>query len=158
MRLARFPNVQGPVPTSADWTKISKVARNPLDADGGVLTLRDVTLGQLEAWAKELAAGVDVWTHGLWAWNWADSHRPVTNVSAAAGTIAVARDDIDRDVNPIKSGGGAQGGNMYARCAFSDRDLLSRMPLDLTHVRLKLLHACHQWHSSRKPLSYQLTL
>jgi hypothetical protein len=24
------------------------------------------------------------------------------------------------------------------------------MPLDPTHVRLKLLHACDQWHSSRE--------
>jgi hypothetical protein len=31
-----------------------------------------------------------------------------------------------------------------ARCAFSDRNLHSRMPLDPTHVRLKLLHACDQ--------------
>jgi hypothetical protein len=36
------------------------------------------------------------------------------------------------------------------RCPFSDRNLHSRMPLDPTHVRLKLLHACDQWHSSRK--------
>jgi hypothetical protein len=37
-----------------------------------------------------------------------------------------------------------------ARCAFSDRILHSRMPLDPTHVRLKLLHACDRWHSSRE--------
>jgi hypothetical protein len=36
------------------------------------------------------------------------------------------------------------------RCAFFGRNLHSRMPLDPTHVRLKLLHACDQWHSSRK--------
>jgi hypothetical protein len=36
-----------------------------------------------------------------------------------------------------------------AWCAFSDRILHSRMPLDPTHVRLKLLHACAQCHSSR---------
>jgi hypothetical protein len=35
------------------------------------------------------------------------------------------------------------------RCAFSDTGLHSRMPLDPTHVRLKLMHACDQWHSSR---------
>jgi hypothetical protein len=35
------------------------------------------------------------------------------------------------------------------RCAFLDRSLHSRMPLDPTHVRLKLLHACDQWHFSR---------
>jgi hypothetical protein len=37
----------------------------------------------------------------------------------------------------------------WVRCAFSDRNLQSRMPLDPTHVRLKLLHAWDQWHSSR---------
>jgi hypothetical protein len=36
------------------------------------------------------------------------------------------------------------------RCAFFDRNLHPRMLLDPTHVRLKLLHACDQWHSSRK--------
>ena len=36
------------------------------------------------------------------------------------------------------------------RCAFFDRNLHSRMPLSFTPVlRLKLLHACDQWHSSR---------
>jgi hypothetical protein len=32
----------------------------------------------------------------------------------------------------------------FVRCAFSDRNLHSRMPLDPTHVRLKLLPACDQ--------------
>jgi hypothetical protein len=35
------------------------------------------------------------------------------------------------------------------RCAFSDRMLHLRMPLDPTHVHMKLLHTCDQWHSSR---------
>jgi hypothetical protein len=35
------------------------------------------------------------------------------------------------------------------RCAFSDRNLHSRMPLDPTHVRLKRCHACDKWHSSQ---------
>jgi hypothetical protein len=39
---------------------------------------------------------------------------------------------------------------LSARCAFSDRNSHSRMPLDPTHVRLKLLHACDQWHSFQK--------
>jgi hypothetical protein len=42
------------------------------------------------------------------------------------------------------------------RCAFSDIILRSRMPLDPTPARLKLLHACDQWHSSREStLSYR---
>jgi Xaa-Pro dipeptidase len=36
------------------------------------------------------------------------------------------------------------------RCAFFDRILHSRMSLDPTHVRLKIYHACDQWHSSRE--------
>jgi hypothetical protein len=34
--------------------------------------------------------------------------------------------------------------------------LHSRMLLDPTHVRLTLLHACDQWHSSRDSLFFQL--
>jgi hypothetical protein len=37
-----------------------------------------------------------------------------------------------------------------ARCAFSYRDLHSRLPLSFTPLlRLKHFHACDQWHSSR---------
>jgi hypothetical protein len=36
------------------------------------------------------------------------------------------------------------GGAWAARCAFSDRNLHSMMPLDRTHVRLKRTHACDQ--------------
>jgi hypothetical protein len=39
---------------------------------------------------------------------------------------------------------------IMVRCAFSGRNLHSRMSLDPTHVRLKLLHACDQWHSSQE--------
>jgi hypothetical protein len=48
-------------------------------------------------------------------------------------------------------------GLQAVRCTFSDGFLHSRMPLDPTHVRLKLLHARDQWHSSRVPTtSYRL--
>jgi hypothetical protein len=40
------------------------------------------------------------------------------------------------------------------RCAFSDRIVHLRMPLDPTHVRLKRCHACDQWHSSRKVTAF----
>jgi hypothetical protein len=36
------------------------------------------------------------------------------------------------------------------RCAFFDGNLHLRMPLVPTPDRLKLLHACDQWHSSRE--------
>jgi hypothetical protein len=38
--------------------------------------------------------------------------------------------------------------NVFARCAFSDRNLHSRTPLVPTHVCLKRT-SCDQWHSSR---------
>jgi hypothetical protein len=38
---------------------------------------------------------------------------------------------------------------LRVRCAFSDRHLQSRMPLVPTPARLKLVHACGQWYSSR---------
>jgi hypothetical protein len=40
--------------------------------------------------------------------------------------------------------------NGCVRCSFFVRILHTRMPLDPTHVRLKLIHACDQWHSSRE--------
>jgi hypothetical protein len=38
---------------------------------------------------------------------------------------------------------------LQAPCAFSDRNFLLRMPLVPTPVRLQLVYACEQWHSSR---------
>jgi hypothetical protein len=44
-------------------------------------------------------------------------------------------------------------------CAFFDRNLRSGMPLVPAPVRLKLLQACDQWHSSRLfHSSYRFTL
>jgi hypothetical protein len=42
------------------------------------------------------------------------------------------------------------------RCAFLGRNLHSRMPLIPSPTRLKLLHACDQWHSSATHSSYRL--
>jgi hypothetical protein len=52
--------------------------------------------------------------------------------------------------NLVEASKFAEGDHLNARCAFSDRNLHSRMPLDPTHVCFKLCHACDQWHSSRK--------
>ena len=41
------------------------------------LSFRSCTL----RFCLQAAAGVDVWAHGLWSWNWADSHRPVTAIN-----------------------------------------------------------------------------
>lgn len=116
MRLARWPNVEAATPNAADWTKITKVTA------GSNLTLRGLNSTRLQMWAAEAAAGVDVWAHGLWSWNWADSHRPVTAINPSNEILTVGTDDIDRDVDPIKTGGGRQGGNVYVYNVKSELD------------------------------------
>ena len=46
----------------------------------------------------------------------------MTNVSTADLTVTVGRDDINRDVNPIKVGNRAQGGNAYVYNLLSELD------------------------------------
>jgi parallel beta-helix repeat protein len=116
MRLARFPNVaSGGLPSDADWLKISTVKDHTLGLNG-------VTPAQLASWGQEMAAGSDAWMHGLWAWNWADSHRPITSVGI--DSLVVGDDDAgDADVAPIKAGSsGGQGGNVYAYNLRSELD------------------------------------
>merc|ERR1711964_799294 len=53
----------------------------------------------MRAWQNET-----VWAHGLWRWNWADSHRPVLAYDASSSTLTLGKDNIDRDV-PLTKGG-----------------------------------------------------
>jgi hypothetical protein len=69
-----------------------------------------------------------------------DAGTPTPNAGTHAVTVTI--DDVN-DEPPVFS----------VRCALFDRNLHSRMPLDPMHVRLKLLHACDQWHSSRESTS-----
>jgi hypothetical protein len=73
----------------------------------------------------------------------------VGTFNAAAGSPFVRRLAATEAAAPLVSALLAIVGDASARCAFFDRNLHSRMPLDPTHVRLKLLHVCDQWHSSR---------
>lgn len=136
MRLARWPNVEAAAPSASDWTKITKVTT---DAGITLITLRGVNSTQLRTWAAEAAAGVDVWTHGLWSWNWADSHRPVTAIAPNTGTITVGKDDIDRDVDPIKTGRGPQGGNVYVYNLKSELDAPGEYFIDRTSATLSFI-------------------
>jgi beta-glucosidase len=61
-------------------------------------------------------------------------HRPDIQVHIAPGATMVG------DPDPVAIAAAVAA----ARCAFSNRNLHSRMPLDLTPVRLKLVHACDQ--------------
>ena len=121
MRLARFPNIAGAVPSTSDWAKITSVQNHTLKIGG-------VTPTKLAAWAAEIKAGRQVFAHGLWDWNWADSHRPLSSIDAAAGTVTVGDDDINRDVNPIKTGhGSAQGKDTMPCVYFWPRCLVHRV-------------------------------
>jgi len=115
-RLARWPNAAQAVPTTADWAKVDAVGPS------NQLTLGGVTRAQLAQWESDVAAGEGAWLHGLWAWNWADSHRPVLGIDTAAGTVTVGNDDVNRDVNPIAKGSATQGGNVYAYNLKSELD------------------------------------
>lgn len=89
---ARSPNrAPGGLPAASDWAGISTVDNLTLTADAFA--------SQLPAWQAEMAKGGTLFMHGLWAWNWADSHRPV--LAIAGSNITVGADDINRDVNPI---------------------------------------------------------
>ena len=73
MWVARFPNrAQGGLPSAQDWAEISSVNNVTLTVDS--------FKSQLSTWRSELASGRQAWMHGLWAWNWADSHRPVLSI------------------------------------------------------------------------------
>jgi len=90
MRLARYPNVAVDVPSTADWMQVGTVK-------GSSTSLPKANV-RLAAWGSELAAGGEAWAHGLWRWNWADSHRQILAVTPANGSVTVGVDDINRDV------------------------------------------------------------
>ena len=69
MQLARWPN--------EGWTNIAEV---PEGKDGGVFTCAGE---RHERWA----ADADVWVHGYWTWDWADSVERVTAIDRATGRV-----------------------------------------------------------------------
>lgn len=121
MRVARFPNVAG-TPATSDWLEVAHVGS--VGATGTPLGVTAAVAARLSKWSAELEAnpGAQAWTHGLWSWNWADSHRPVTAIAPDTETLVVGNDDINRDVNPIKVHGGGQGGNYYVYNLRSELD------------------------------------
>jgi len=101
-----------------------------------------VTPAQLAAWKGEMAGGNGVWMHGLWDWNWADSHRPVLDVNLTAGVLTVGDDDYNHDVNPIKKGGAnptQQGGNVYAYNLLSELDAPGEYHIDKAKASLAFI-------------------
>ena len=76
--------------------------------------------------------------HGLWKWNWADSHRPLLSISGH--NITVGADDINRDVNPIHAHRPAmQGGYVYAYGLKSQLDAPGEYHIDAKAAKLSFL-------------------
>jgi hypothetical protein len=104
LHLPRFPDLRFPVATES-WAPIA----NSSCGDGpattspcNVTTQRahfdlDLGVARTRAWAAQLAArdGIgSVYTHGLWGWNWADTHKELLavglNGSPDSTTLTVA--------------------------------------------------------------------
>ena len=131
MWVARAPNrALGGLPAAADWAGITTV-------DNLTLTI-DAFEKQLPLWSDELAAGAEMFMHGLWAWNWADSHRPVLSISG--NNITVGADDINRAVNPIHAHKPAmQGGYVYAYGLKSLLDAPGEYHIDASTAKLRFI-------------------
>jgi hypothetical protein len=72
MPLARYPN--------EGWLKISAT---PAGQQGGRFTCEDP---RLRRWTE----AKDVWVHGYWTWDWADSYERVVSIDAEKGEIVTA--------------------------------------------------------------------
>ena len=121
MVLARYPNLVEP-PVPENWADFS-------DPDNTIMAMTmNLTASQVSQWAKQASAAAaggrggapQMWSHGLWSHDWADSHRQVlsvrpTNASTSFARIALQRhnDKTDRDCNLTASSPGQQGGHVY---------------------------------------------
>jgi len=72
MPLARYPN--------EGWLKI---AATPAGQQGGRFTCDDP---RLRRWTE----AKDIWVHGYWTWDWADSYERVVSIDAEKGEIVTA--------------------------------------------------------------------
>ncbi|MCS7310053.1 MAG: right-handed parallel beta-helix repeat-containing protein [Armatimonadetes bacterium] len=72
MPLARYPN--------EGWLKIASAPAGP---QGGRFTCNDP---RVKRWSE----AKDVWVHGYWTWDWADSYEKVVSIDPDKGEIATA--------------------------------------------------------------------
>eukprot|EP00041_Stephanoeca_diplocostata_P028079 m.785671 g.785671 ORF g.785671 m.785671 type:complete len:779 (-) comp23302_c2_seq2:297-2633(-) len=132
MHLSRFPNRATESPQRSDWSKI-------LFLKGTSLVLDGTLSPQLALWKDEITRSGSVWAHGLWTWNWADSHRPILDTVPENASVRVGDDDQhNRDVVPIRTGSGAQGGNVYVYNLLSELDAPGEYYIDRSKAVLHL--------------------
>eukprot|EP00039_Didymoeca_costata_P032638 m.38652 g.38652 ORF g.38652 m.38652 type:complete len:749 (+) comp9460_c0_seq1:108-2354(+) len=141
MYLARYPN-KGILPNLQDWMGVKSV-------DNHTLTLMGPTAEQIQQWQSEPQ---DKWAHGLWSWNWADSHRPVVGFNSGAMSITVGDDNINRDVNLAPRG--RQGGNLYVYNLKSELDTPGEYYIDKDEAMLYF----YPPHQSGGSCTYNVTI
>eukprot|EP00937_MAST-01D_sp_MAST-1D-sp2_P008130 g8130.t1 len=130
MELARFPNrAPGPSASTKSWETVGALANKSSFA------LSAGAKARAAQWAEEVKGGAyPLFAHGLWDWNWADSHRAVLGADATAGVLAVGDDDqADRDA-PLK-----KGGRYYVYNALSELDTAGEYHVDPSSLTLRLL-------------------
>ena len=126
--LARYPNLIEP-PVTSNWLGV----RNP-DSKQNAITV-DASAEQLKAWSAQLAESGQIFAHGLWAYNWADTHRKVLNASRTAdgGRLILERQptgataDANLDKAQVK---GQQGGHAYLYNAHFEVDQAGEYSID----------------------------
>jgi hypothetical protein len=128
--MARFPNLVEP-PVPSNWLDY----RDP-DTSALALTI-DASAEQREAWAAQVDRGGQLFSHGLWKFNWADSHRAVLNVSdAGSGGVRLRLqqhgDFTDRDCDLSAASANHQGGHVYVYNAHFELDRAREYSIDHT--------------------------
>lgn len=129
--MARFPDlVEPPVPDN--WLNY----RDPNNTVLGITI--DASPEQQAAWAQQIEQGGQLFSHGLWKFNWADSHRRVLKASPAAahpgGGVRLALqqhgDFTDRDCELSAAAAGEQGGHVYVYNAHYELDTPGEYTID----------------------------
>ena len=153
--LARYPNLVEP-PVPENWADY----RDP-DNSNLALTV-NATADQVKAWAQQVAqpssTGPQLWTHGLWTYNWADSHRQVLSVNATsqggAARLALQQHDdfTDRDCQLTAAAPGQQGGHVYVYNSLWDLDQPGEVVIDHSSKTAYL------WPHSRDGTAYEATV
>ena len=124
MMFARFPNLREP-PVPENWADYFAV-----DYQSEVVSV-NATASQVSSWVKQASGpgSPEIWSHGLWQQDWADSHRRVLAIAPDASAASIARislqrheDNTDRDCNLTAASPNQQGGHVYLYNVFYELD------------------------------------
>lgn len=124
MMFARYPNLrERPVPEN--WADYFAV-----DSQRESISVK-ATASQVSSWVRQAnnARGAEIWSHGLWKQDWADSHRRVITIASNSSDSSIARitlqrreDFADHDCNLTAASHGQQGGHLYLYNMFYELD------------------------------------